>query len=120
MSAPTAPPAGATGGRVMTLVRFATPGPAPDGAALRALLERTAPVYRSVPGLLRKWFLSAEGVGGGCYEWRSRADAETWFDDAWRSRMRAAYGVEPSIEGFDAPGVVDNLSGQIEFGGSRP
>lgn len=104
------------GGAVITLVRFATRGPALPADALRSLLERTAPAYRDVPGLLRKWFLSADGVGGGLYEWRSRRDAESWFSEAWRARMQAAYGVEPSLEWFDSPCVVDNVAGQIDFG----
>lgn len=104
------------GGAVITVVRFATRGPALAAGELRALLERTAPPYRAVPGLLRKWFLSADGVGGGLYEWRSRADAEAWFTKEWRDRMGATYGVEPSVEWFDSPCVVDNVSGLIDYG----
>jgi hypothetical protein len=101
---------------VVTVVRFAVPGPPPAPARLRELLERTAPRYRSVPGLLRKLFLGAEGSGGGCYEWRSRADAEAWFDARWHAQMRAAYGVEPQVEWFDVACVVDNVRGTIELG----
>lgn len=108
------------GGRVITVVRLATPGPALGAADLRRLLERTAPAYRAVPGLVRKWYLSADGLGGGLYEWRSRAAAEAWFDAAWRERIRASYGVEPSIEWFDSPCLVDNEAGRIDYGGPTP
>lgn len=99
---------------VITLVCFAVPGPPLTPAALRALLDQTAPRYRTVPGLLRKAFLGAEGLGGGLYEWRSRADAAAWFDAAWHERMRATYGVEPRLEWFDVPCLVDNLRGRID------
>ena len=98
---------------VITVVRFPVPGPALSPAAARELFERTAPRYRDVAGLRRKLFLSGEGSGGGLYEWGGRADAERWFSPAWREQMRAAYGVEPTLEWFDAPCIVDNRSGTI-------
>ena len=93
--------------------QFPTRGPALAPEALRELFERTAPAYREIPGLLRKVFLSGEGCGGGLYEWRSRADAERWYSPEWWQRMRAGYGVEPTLEWFDAPCIVDNLQGVI-------
>jgi hypothetical protein len=98
---------------VITIVRFPVSGPALPAAALRELFERTAPRYRTVPGLRRKLFLSGDGTGGGLYEWRSRADAERWFTPQWGAQMRTAYGAEPGIEWFDAPCIVDNLRGAI-------
>ena len=100
---------------VITLVRFTVTGPTPTGAVLRELLERTAPRYATIPGLVRKWFLGGEGRAGGLYEWRSRAAAEAWFDARWHCEMRERYGAEPTIEWFDVPCVVDNASGRIEM-----
>lgn len=100
---------------VITLVRFAVQGPPLSAAGQRALFECTAPQYRNIPGLVRKWFLSAEGVGGGLYEWHSRAAAEAWFDASWLERMRSRYGVEPALEWFDAPCLVDNERGAIDM-----
>ncbi len=100
---------------VVTFVRFATPGPPLDPAALRALLERTAPAYREIPGLRRKSFLSAPGVGGGLYEWESRDHAERWFTPAWRGRMLSMYGAVPQVEWFEVPCLVDNERGTIEL-----
>jgi hypothetical protein len=105
---------------VVTVVSFAVAGPPPSTAALRELLERTAPRYRAVPGLLRKLYVGADGIGGGVYEWRSRADAEAWFDARWHAQMRAAYGVEPQVEWFDVACVVDNVRGAIELGDLPP
>jgi hypothetical protein len=100
---------------VITIVRFPAGGSTLEPAAARALFERTAPAYRAVPGLRRKLFLQGDGVGGGLYEWRSRADAEGWFSPAWHARMRATYGVEPTLEWFEAPCIVDNVRGAISF-----
>lgn len=121
-----APPGACAGGRVdpagdgestpvITLVRFAVNAAPVSAEQQRALFERTAPRYLGVPGLLRKWFLSAPGMGGGLYEWRSRGAALAWFDAGWTERMRTAYGVEPVLEWFDAPCVVDNERGAIEM-----
>lgn len=100
---------------IITLVRFPVGAAAPSPEAARALFERTAPSYRTVPGLRRKLFLQGDGVGGGLYEWLSRADAERWFSPAWHARMRASYGVEPTIEWFEAPCIVDNRCGAISL-----
>lgn len=78
-----------------------------------ALIAATAPRYQSIPGLRRKYFLSADGEGGGAYEWVDRAAAENWFDASWHDQMHKRYGVRPTIEWFDAPCLVDNIAGAI-------
>ncbi|HPF27473.1 MAG TPA: hypothetical protein P5528_07035 [Steroidobacteraceae bacterium] len=100
---------------VFTLVKFPTTGPALSRTALADLLQRTSARYQSIPGLRRKLFLSSEGVGGGWYEWASRRQAEAFYDDAWRSAMRQTYGVEPVVEYFAAPCIVDNDRGSIDY-----
>ncbi len=101
---------------VITIVRFATSSTLTPAEA-RSLIERTAPRYREVPGLLRKWFVSAPGEGGGVYEWRSRDDAERWFTPRWFEAMRAQYGSEPRIDWLEGHALVDNVVGRIDFGG---
>jgi hypothetical protein len=98
---------------ILTVVRFPTSAEL-DAQQTRDLIARTAPRYHDVPGLRRKWFVAAPGEGGGIYEWSSRAAAEAWFDAAWRERMRAAYGAEPSIDWFESHALVDNVAGRIE------
>jgi hypothetical protein len=100
--------------RTLALVGFAVAGDLP-AAQRRELLERTSPAYRQIAGLRRKHFLSAPGEGGGLYEFDDRAIAERYFDAAWRARMQSLYGVSPSVELFDAPCVVDNVAGSVEF-----
>ena len=98
---------------IVTLVTFPMAGRAPpDPAAQRRLFEQTAPAYRGVPGLVRKYFIGNAERAGGIYEWRRRTDAEAWFTDEWRARMQASYGALPVVEYFDAPCVVDNELGR--------
>jgi hypothetical protein len=103
---------------IITIVRFAAPSVATP-AEQRALIERTAPRYREIPGLRRKWFVSAPGEGGGVYEWRSREDAERWFTPQWLEQMRSRYGVEPRIDWLEGHAVVDNVAGRIDFDDQR-
>ena len=99
---------------IITIVRFATTSRATP-AEQRAMIERAAPRYREIPGLRRKWFVSAPGEGGGVYEWRSREDAERWFTPEWFARMRASYGAEPRIDWLEVHAVVDNVAGRTDF-----
>lgn len=109
---------------IVTLVTFPMAGrEPPEPAAQRRLFEETAPAYRSVPGLVRKYFIGNAERAGGIYEWRSRADAEAWFTAEWRSRMQAAYGAVPVVEYFDAPCIIDNELGRTTLaapGGTGP
>lgn len=98
---------------ILTLVRFPVVGPPLPPAERDALIAATAPRYQSIPGLRRKYFLSADAEGGGAYEWLDRASAERWFDAAWYAQMQQRYGVRPTIEWFDAPCLVDNVVGLI-------
>ena len=81
----------------------------------RAAYEASAPRYRSVRGLVRKYYLFSEEArtGGGVYVFESRADAERLYDEAWKAGIRERYGVEPSIEIFESPVIVDNDAGAI-------
>ena len=102
------------GGPVVAIVRFPVTRRL-SADEQRALFEQTSPRYRSIPGLTRKYFIGAEGVGGGVYEWASREDALRFYDAAWRERMRLAYGADPEIELFEAPCIVDNEAGVIRM-----
>lgn len=81
----------------------------------RAIFESTAPRYLGVPGLIRKYYVLAEdgATAGGVYLWRSRAEAEAMYTDAWREFVRGKYGCDPSLTFFVTPVVVDNLSQDI-------
>ena len=100
----------------LTVVTFVPePGRTMSDAEKRALFEATAPHYRAVPGLLRKYFIAGDGRAGGIYEWEGRADAESFHTDAWRDRILAEYGTDLQVTGFDAPCVVDNEQERIKY-----
>lgn len=70
-------------------------------------MRQTVPQYEAMPGLTRKYFtLSDDGRFGGVYLWRSRAEAQAWFSDAWRKKSLATYGVAPEVTYYDAPIVI--------------
>ncbi len=75
----------------------------------------TAPKYRKVFGLVRKYYaLSEDGkFGGGIYLFESREAAEKLYSEQWRKYIKDFYGAEPVIEYLACPVIVDNASGQI-------
>jgi hypothetical protein len=95
---------------VVVIVTFPNPGSPPEGS--RALLEATAPAYREVPGLRRKYFIGNPETAGGIYEWIDRMSADVYFDAQWRSTMLQRYGVKPEVTYFDAPCLVDNVTNE--------
>jgi hypothetical protein len=92
--------------------------PLPDGVTrddAKSLFESSAPRYREVAGLVRKYYLfdADEAVAGGCYLFDSRAAAEAAFDDDWRKLIEGRYGAPPQVRYFDTPVIVDNATGDI-------
>ena len=99
---------------VTAIVRFTLPEGKTRKAA-KAAFEASAPLYRGVQGLVRKYYLLSEDgrTGGGVYLFESREDAERLYDAAWRAGIRERLGAEPSIEYFESPVIVDNDAGAI-------
>lgn len=93
---------------ITAIVRF----PLPKDVTLAdatALFEGSAPKYKGMPGLVRKYYLfSEEGVGGGAYLWESREAAEKIYNDEWKAFIKDRYGAEPEILYFESPVIVDN------------
>ncbi len=99
---------------ITALVQFKLPQPVtPDQA--RDMFSSTAPKYREIQGLIRKYYVLSEdgGTGGGVYLWRSREDAEKLYTADWKNFILEKYGTEPSIAYFETPVIVDNLVGEI-------
>ncbi len=96
------------------LVQFSLPSPITLAEAARRF-ETSAPKYRNLAGLVRKYYICSEdgSTVGGVYLWESRAAAERLYNDEWRSRVEQLYGVKPSFTWFDTPVIVDNLAGSI-------
>jgi hypothetical protein len=99
---------------ITVIVEFRLPLPISVAEARQTFLS-TAPNYKGMPGLLRKYyFLSEDGAkAGGIYLWASREDAERVYTEAWKDFVRTKYGTDPSLTYLDCPVIVDNVSHEI-------
>jgi hypothetical protein len=99
---------------ITAITTFRLPKPITRAEA-RTIFLSTAPKYLGVPGLVRKvYVLSQDGsTAGGIYLWSSRAEADATYTESWRAFVREKYGTDPSVEYFDSPVVVDNLTHEI-------
>jgi hypothetical protein len=90
----------------------------PDGISRDAVVRGMRQVsehWRDNQELVRKNFLydPAAGQAGGAYLWPSVEAAQRGHDAAWRARLKAMYGCEPTIRYFETPVIVDNALGKI-------
>lgn len=99
---------------ITALVQFKLPQPLTREKA-REIFSGTAPKYREIRGLIRKYYVLSKdgGTAGGVYLWKSQEDAERLYTDEWRKFIHDKYGAEPSVIYFDSPVVVDNAAGEI-------
>lgn len=81
----------------------------------REVFSGTAPKYREIAGLIRKYYVLSPdgGTAGGVYLWKSQEDAERLYTDEWKKFIRDKYGAEPSVTYFESPVIVDNANGTI-------
>jgi hypothetical protein len=90
-----------------------------EGAMIVAIVNfrlppaESAPKYRAIKGLVRKYYLwdGDRRIGGGVYLWESRAAADAVYTAEWKDSIRQRYGAAPDITFFDAPVIVDNEIG---------
>ena len=99
---------------ITTITRFQLPPGVPAEAIKKGFIE-VAPKFKNPSGLLRKYFLISEDgkTGGGVYLWNSMEQARTFFEGVLRPMIRDKFQVEPSIEYYDAPVIVDNVTSEI-------
>lgn len=103
---------------ITTIVTFKLPEGTTSGDAAE-IFKASAPRYRDVPGLVRKYHVFGDdGTGGGVYLWQSREAADALYDGAWRTMIRERYGAEPSVRYFDTPVIVDNVIGEVQIDGN--
>lgn len=78
--------------------------------AMVAQFRESIPRWRGNPELLRKHMIFdlARGKGGGVYLWPSVEAAKRAHDDAFRQRILAHFGSEPTYQYFETPVIVDN------------
>jgi hypothetical protein len=99
---------------ITALVQFKLPQPMTTDTA-REIFSGTAPKYREVDGLVRKYYLLSDDgeIAGGVYLWESKEAAAKLYTDDWKAFIEQKYGTRPSITYFASPVIVDNLIGQI-------
>ena len=99
---------------ITVIVEFKLPQPMSVEQARETFLS-TAPKYRGMPGLIRKYyFLSEDGTkAGGIYLWESREHAARVYTGEWKTFVRGKYGTDPSLTWLECPVVVDNVSDEI-------
>lgn len=97
---------------ITVIVQFDLPEPLTLAEATQRF-ESTAPNYKNLPGLIRKYYLRSEDgrTAGGVYLWQTRAAAEKMYGGDWAARVEKVYGAKPRVTYFDTPVVVDNLAG---------
>jgi hypothetical protein len=93
---------------ITAVVRFRLPeGTTREDA--KDMFEKSAPNYRGVPGLIRKYYLyGGDRTGGGVYLWNSREAPERFYSDAWESTIAQRYGAQPEIFFYDTSVIVEN------------
>ena len=106
---------------ITSITRFQLPPGIPTQAVKKGFVE-VAPKFKHPSGLLRKYFLISEDrkTGGGVYLWNSMEEARTFSEGVLRSMIRDKFQVEPSIEYYDCPVIVDNLTSEIIADGGHP
>ena len=94
---------------ITAIVRFKLPA-AWDAAEVAEVFRNSAPKYRGLEGLVRKYYLfdADSRTGGGCYLWESREAAERVYNAEWRQMITERYGAPPEISFFETPVIVDN------------
>lgn len=99
---------------ITAIVQFKLPEPVTLDQARQAFLDVT-PTFQQADGLIRKCFLFGEDgrTMGGSYLWRTREQAERFYNPGLRDMIRGRYGTEPTITYFTTPVVVDNLTSEV-------
>lgn len=99
------------------MITVVTRFPQPAGKSptdLKEMFRQSAPRFQTISGLVRKYYYVADdNTCGGVYLFRSRAEAEAMFDDAFAASIVERFGAPPRIEFLMTPVIVDNEAGAI-------
>ena len=95
------------------LITVVTRFPLPAGVTaeqIRAAFDEAAPGFRNVPGLVRKHFLHSKDcrTAGGVYLWNDERAARAFMNERVAPMIRENFHVEPAIEFYDSPVIVEN------------
>jgi len=102
---------------IIALVQIAMENAKADADALTERYVESTKIFREVKGLRRKYYLIGDNGGGGVYEFDTRENAESWFNDGWADWMEGRFGVRPTLTLFDNPVVLDNEAGEVRVTG---
>ena len=99
---------------ITAIVNFKLPADI-DARKAAELFKGSAPKYRGMKGLVRKYYLWDAGkrIGGGVYLWETRAAAEAFYSGPWVDGIRQRYGMDPQIKYFETACVTDNTAGAV-------
>ena len=93
---------------ITAVVRFPLPQNLTRDDA-KAMFEKSAPNYRGVPGLVRKYYLYGDDqTGGGVYLWASREAAERFYSNSWKNMIVERFGTQPDIRFYETSVIVEN------------
>ena len=78
---------------ITAIVNFKLPADI-DARKAAELFKGSAPKYRGMKGLVRKYYLfdAKSRIGGGVYLWKTRADAEAVYTPQWQDYIADRYG----------------------------
>lgn len=99
---------------ITAIVQFKLPQPLSRNEASE-IFESTAPKYRKMQGLIRKYYILAQDgqTAGGIYLWQSQSYAERVYTAEWEQFILDKYGALPTVSYHESPVVVDNMSEEI-------
>ena len=94
---------------ITVITRFQLPAGVTAGQ-VRAAFDEAAPKFRNVPGLVRKQFLCSKDcrTAGGVYLWNDEPAARAFMNARVAPMIRGKFQVEPVIEFYDSPVIVEN------------
>src|SRR3990167_5336170 len=90
----------------------------PDGIDAKKaaeLFKGSAPKYRGMKGLVRKYYLfdADKRIGGGVYLWKSRAEAEAVYTPQRHAYIAERCGPPADLRYFGTSVIVDNEPDKI-------
>ena len=99
---------------ITTIAQFKLAKPTTIEEARQMFLQ-SAPEYQSAEGLVRKYYILAEGgeSAGAVYLWETLDAAKKVHTQEWRKKLLDKYGSEPALYYFHSPLIVDNNLGII-------
>ena len=94
---------------ITAITRFPLP-PGVTADQIRAGFDEAAPSFRNVPGLVRKHFLHSKDcrTAGGVYLWSDERAARAFMNERVAPMIRQKFHVDPAIEFYDSPVIVEN------------